>query len=169
MERHVKDRQKNDNGMTPHSSVLPSWSPLTRQSGRGGSDARRTALRSRVGRCATIHSARDSKLAGKIGGLRGADGGVVALTRIFTGQQIVREAGILILQHRDCFCMPPPCFEPGEFDRERKPDSFVAGLLDAMSGIHLTRRLKPTRSKRSLNAAFPGAIESQSTSLWRVA
>ena len=129
--------------MPPHSSVLSSWSPDTRQSGVAGADSRRTPRHVRPGRWAISHLAREASLAGKIGGVRGAKGGVVALTRISTGQQISVVAGILTLDQRVFLCMPPPCLGPAEFDRWRKPEVLVAGSPEEGSGNHLTRRLRP--------------------------
>ena len=130
----------NDEATGPHSSFLSSCSPQTRQSGAPGAGARSTGLGAGAGRRAISQSARESRLAGKIGGVRGANGGVVALTRIFTGQQIARAAGILMLVQRGCFCMPSPWLQSGKLNREGKPESFVEGSPDVVSGNHLTRR-----------------------------
>ena len=131
-------RSKRDAAIADHSAVLVSWSPLTRQSGKAGPGARRTIPRGRAGRWATNHSASEFRLAGKLWGIRGADGGAVARTRIFAGQQMVRETPILIVQHRGFVCMPPPWLEHVDSDRSTKPDSLVASSLDALSGVHLT-------------------------------
>jgi hypothetical protein len=86
-----------------------------------------------------VSSTEACMLTGRSGVCRGADGYIVARTRIFTGQQKSGAAGILILRVRVCVCMPLPWRHSGEVNRERNPDSLVIGPMDEPSGNSLTK------------------------------
>jgi hypothetical protein len=98
-----------------------------------------------------------SMLAGRPVVCRGADGYIVARTRILTGQQKSGAAGILILRLRVFVCMPQRWRQSGEMNTERNPESQVTGPLDEPSGNSLTNRMKQPR-QRNPEAIFPRPI-----------